>query len=68
MSVPKRQHYVPKMLLRNFTDENGWLYVFDGRVPTIGVRRSRPEQAFVQKDFYTRYSYEHADKSYSIEH
>ncbi len=68
MSVPKRQHYVPKMLLRNFTDENGWLYVFDRRVPTIVVRRSKPEKTFLEKDFYTRYTYEQADKSYSIEH
>ena len=68
MSVPKRQHYVPKMLLRNFTDEDSWLYVFDKRVPTIGVRRSRPEKAFFEKDFYTRYTYDQADKTYSIEH
>ena len=68
MSVPKRQHYIPKLLLRNFTDEDGWLYVFDTRVPMIGVRRSRPEKAFFEKDFYTRYTYDQADKSYSIEH
>ena len=68
MSDPKRQHYVPKMLLRNFTDENGWLYVFDKRVRTIGVRRSRPKEAFFENDFYTRYTYDQADKSYSIEH
>ena len=68
MSVPKRQHYVPIMLLKHFIDENGWLYVFDRRVPEIGARRSRPEQAFLERHFYTRYTYEHAEKSYSIEH
>ena len=68
MSVPKRQHYVPQMLLRNFTDEEGWLYVFDTRIPMKGVRRSRPKKAFFEKDFYTQYTYEQADKSYSIEH
>ena len=68
MSEPKRQHYVPIMLLQNFIDENGWLYVFDRRAPEIGARRSRPEQAFLERHFYTRYTYEHAEKSYSIEH
>ena len=67
MSKPKRQHYVPIMLLQHFIDENGWLYVFDRRVPEIGARRSRPEQAFLERHFYTRYTYEHAEKGFSIE-
>lgn len=26
MSVPKRHHYVPQMILNGFTDSDGWLH------------------------------------------
>ena len=29
-----RNHFVPQMLLRRFTDENGKLYVFDKKRPS----------------------------------
>ena len=34
----------------------------------IGVRPSRPEKAFFEKDFYTQFTCEQREKSYSIEH
>ena len=29
-SEPKRQHYIPKMLLKRFTDDEGFIWVNDG--------------------------------------
>ena len=68
VSNPKRHHYVPEMLLRNFTDENGRLYVFDKRLPDKGARISSPKQAFVENNMYLQYAYSGGEKDYSIEH
>ena len=68
VSNPKRHHYVPKMLLQNFTDDNGRLYVFDRRLPEKGVRISSPKQAFVENNMYLQYAYGGGEKDYSIEH
>lgn len=49
-NAPKRQHYIPEMLLNNFCDESGRVWVANGtRVyPTI------PRKVFVQGHLYTR--------------
>ena len=49
-NIPKGQHYIPKMLLKNFCDGNDRLWVeYEGRVfkNTIG-------KAFVENDLYTK--------------
>ena len=51
MSRPKSQHIVPKSLLRNFTDERGFLHCFDKKRDNAYM--AKPQNVFVQKDLYT---------------
>lgn len=50
----RRHHYIPQMLLRRFTDENGRLFVFDKKRPANGVRKSTPATLFVKRDLYAQ--------------
>ena len=50
----RRHHYIPQVLLRRFTDENGKLFVFDKKRPSIGVRESTPATLFVKRDLYAQ--------------
>ena len=52
---PKRHHYIPRMLLRNFTNEKGRLYFFDKRFPEKGVLESTPANLFIENHLYTQY-------------
>ena len=65
MQEPKRHHYVPQMLSRRFTNQNGKLYCFHknsrGR-----VFEATPKDAFVEKHLYARYD-EHGNKDVSAE-
>ena len=51
----KRQHYIPRMLLRNFTNEKGRLYFFDKRFPEKKVLESVPANLFIENHLYTHY-------------
>ena len=51
----KRQHFIPRMLLRNFTDENGFLYFFNKRFPERCVRKTTPDNFGLEKNLYTDY-------------
>ena len=54
ISQPKRQHYIPRMLIRNFTDESGRL-----RAHKEGDRkpyRAYPKSLFTVRYLYTQYS------------
>jgi hypothetical protein len=53
LSEPKRQHYIPQMLLRRFTDSDGRLHFFDKRIREKGVLQSSPKDIFVQKHIYS---------------
>lgn len=53
MSVPVRHHYVPRSVLKNFSDKAGWLHGFDTRFPARGVFRSKPENIFVERHLYS---------------
>ena len=66
MNEPKRQHYVPIMLLKHFTDKSGWLYVFGREFTTTKVLKMKPEKAFVEKHLHTIYDME-GRKDYSNE-
>ncbi len=54
MSGPKRQHYVPKMVLEGFTDCNGRLYSFNKKHPEAGIVNTKPENLLLQKHIYTQ--------------
>ena len=45
-NIPRRHHYIPVMLLKNFCDSNGFLWVgHNGK-----IFRKKPENVFVQRD------------------
>ena len=60
----KRQHYIPRMLLKRFCDAEGFIYVGDLIART--VFRQNLSNAFVKNHQYTRYLYE--DESRSMEY
>ena len=55
MSIPKRHHFVPQMLLRRFADADGRLFFFDKRIADKGVQKASPDNIFLQRHLYTQY-------------
>ncbi|VAX18283.1 hypothetical protein MNBD_NITROSPINAE03-1360, partial [hydrothermal vent metagenome] len=53
MSNSRRHHFVPKMLLKRFTDDDGYLYVFDKDQPKNNIERRSPKGVFWGPYFYT---------------
>ena len=49
-NTPKRHHYIPLMLLENFCDESGRVWVSDG----TKTYPTNPKNVFVQAHLYTR--------------
>ena len=47
---PKRDHYIPQMLLKNFCDGSGRVWVGDGKK----IYSANPKNVFVQGHLYTR--------------
>ena len=56
MSIPKDQHYIPRMLLKRFTDKEGNLYFYDKSRPDRGVRKRGPKNLFYKRHLYTQVS------------
>jgi hypothetical protein len=57
-SIPKRHHFVPQMLLRLFTDEDGNLYYFSKQFADRGIQVAKPENLFCQTHLYSTKSKE----------
>ena len=62
---PQRQHYVPKMLLKNFCDDGGQLWVGDKTQDKI--YSTTPDNVFVKGDLYTRHAFGHIPDNYEYE-
>ena len=54
MSIPKDQHYIPRMLLKRFTDKEGNLHFYDKEKPDKGVRKRAPKNLFYERHLYTQ--------------
>ena len=54
MSRPKNQHYIPQMLLKRFTNQEGKLYVYDRCHPEKGIQKKDPRKTFVRRHLYTQ--------------
>ena len=54
MSSPKRHHYIPRMLLKRFSNQRGFFYVYDKRHPDKGVHRRKLGNLFVERHLYTQ--------------
>ena len=52
-SKPKRQHYIPQMLLKHFVDEDDHLSFFQKDAPERGVREQTPKTLFFKWHLYT---------------
>ena len=63
---PKRNHYVPQMLLKNFCEDDGLLWIGDkirGK-----VYRANPTKVFVRSKLYVKRDYSEKNESYEYEH
>lgn len=52
-NAPKRHHFVPQMILKEFLNPQGNLFFFDKRAPDDGVGEASPQNLFVQKHLYS---------------
>lgn len=66
INEPKHHHFIPKMLLRNFTDKNGFLYFYNKRFNGKQVRKTTPEKFGLENNLYTEYD-EQGNKDNSAE-
>jgi hypothetical protein len=53
MTLSKRHHFVPQMLLRRFLASNGKLYAFNKHEPEKGIFTPTPKSLFVGKHLYS---------------
>ncbi|MFB9953010.1 DUF4238 domain-containing protein [Rhizobium puerariae] len=53
MNLPKRHHYVPEMLQKNFIDDEAKLWTFDSRNGAKGVWCSTHENLFLEGHLYS---------------
>lgn len=54
MSVPIRQHSVPRMLLKRFVNKDGKLYYYDKRLPNKEILCAKPSNLFTTRHLYTQ--------------
>ena len=62
---PRRNHYIAQMLLRNFTNDRGYLYVLD--IERHKVYRSKPRKAFTKNKRFVRFDGEGKQNDYYVE-
>ena len=62
---PKRHHYIPQMLLKNFLDDRGRFWVFDKIEGKL--HQCTPRNTFVQKNLYRTLNFDHENYSYEAE-
>jgi len=53
MNLPKRHHYIPEMLQKNFSDDGARLWTFDSRNSAKGVWCSTHENLFLKSHLYS---------------
>ena len=59
----RRQHYIPVMILKNFCDERGFLWVSDGQ----RTYKANPINVFAERDLYAKSNIDHAPNTHSYE-
>ena len=48
----RRNHFVPRVLLKNFTDKDGKLYFFDRRFEEKRILKTTPDSLYQERDLY----------------
>ena len=66
MSNPKRQHYIPRMLLKHFVDSRGHLHFLDKDSLEKGVRAQNPKTLFYERHLYSFFDSD-GERDYSTE-
>ncbi len=51
--APHRHHYIPRMILRNFLNDQKGLYFWRRDFPVRDVKSTTPENLFVEENLYT---------------
>lgn len=62
---PRRNHYIPEMLLKNFCDDGGLLCIADQE--RGNCYRTNPKNVFVKNNLYVNHDYSRATDSYEYE-
>ena len=62
---PKRHHYIPQFLLKNFLDDRGRFWVFDKIEGNL--HQGTPTNTFVQKNLYRTLNFDHGNYSFKAE-
>jgi len=63
---PKKHHYVPSFILRNFTDKDGFIYVTPNHGDAKKAHRSKPENAFYMYHYYS-FDLPNGEKDFQLE-
>ena len=64
-NYPTQHHYIPRMLLKNLCDDNGFLWVSDKKRGEC--YQTNPTNLFVKNKLYVKYDYSQATESYEYE-
>jgi len=51
--VPRRHHFVPRMLQKRFVDPHGWLHAYNRNRPGLKIYKTKPLNLFVQGQLYS---------------
>ena len=62
---PKRHHYIPQFLLKNFLDDSDRFWVFDKKKGKL--HQGTPRNTFVEKNLYRTLIFDHGNYSYEAE-
>ena len=62
---PRRNHYIPEMLLKNFCDDGGLLWIADQERGKC--YQTNPKKVFVKNNLYVNHDYSRATDSYEYE-
>lgn len=54
MNIPKRHHFVPELIQKNFVDANGLLYFFNKSTPEKGAQPGKPGNIHVRTHLYSK--------------
>lgn len=66
MSTPRRQHYIPQFLLRNFTDSDHRLCYLDQTKANVSIKKPTPKECFRECHLYTSYERD-GKRNYSLD-
>lgn len=53
--TPKRHHFVPQLLIRNFAAGNGHVQFYSKDAAASGIVARNPQKVFVRQHLYTRF-------------